>query len=174
MNNYSEDDIEKVALIEPEEEPGKSIFSKLIWVILPLILVAGGFILWKFVLSPPPDDSALVEIGDEITNAPPREPPPFGEVYKIENIILNPASGRRHFMVSIGLEVFEKNKLEDIKRREPLLRDNLISMFSAQPVDVLSDVRYRQAFRSRVKKIMDYQLGEGVVTRVFFERWVFQ
>ena len=174
MNSYTKNDIEKVALVDSEEEPKKGIIAKLIWVIAALILAGGGFVVWKFVLSPPLDDAALAEIGGETANAPPHKPPPFGEVYKIENIILNPASGRRHFMVSIGLEVFDKSKLEEIKRREPLLRDNLISMFSAQPVDVLSDVRYRQAFRSRVKKIMDYQLGAGVVTRVFFERWVFQ
>jgi hypothetical protein len=39
---------------------------------------------------------------------------------------------------------------------------------------VLIDIKYRQAFRARVKKIMDFQLGEGVVSRVFFEKWVFQ
>ncbi len=174
MNSYSEDDVEKVALIDQEEEPKKGVFSKLIWVIIAVILAGGGFALWKFILSPSSDDIALVEVGEEIVSAPPREPPPFGEVYKIENVILNPASGRRHFMVSVGLEVFDKSKLDEIKKREPLLRDNLITMFSAQPVDILSDIRYRQAFRSRVKKIMDYQLGEGIVTRVFFERWVFQ
>ncbi len=112
-----------------------------------------------------------VEIVDEI---PKHEPPPFGQVFKIEDLIINPSKGRRHFIVTLGLEYFDLDATEEIKRHEPLLRDNLITLFSAQPVDVLTNIKYRRALRSRVKRIMDYQLGEGLITRIFFEKWVFQ
>ena len=64
--------------------------------------------------------------------------------------------------------------IDEIRKREPLLRDNLITFFTAQPLEVLTNIRYRQAIRSRVKKILDYHLGEGAITRVFFSKWVFQ
>jgi len=51
---------------------------------------------------------------------------------------------------------------------------NLITLFSSQSREVLTNIKYRRALRARVKKIMDYQLGEGVVSRVFFQKWVFQ
>lgn len=171
MNEIPEDDIEKVALVDLSEETKKGFLSKLIWVVIIIIILGGGFAIWKFVLNKSGDGIVDVE---ETKKAPPREPPPFGEIYMINDVIINPMSGRRHFIVSIGLEVHDKNKINEIKKREILLRDNLITLFSSQPVDVLADIRYRQAFRSRVKKVMDYQLGEGVVSRVFFDKWVFQ
>ena len=77
-------------------------------------------------------------------------------------------------MVSVGLEYFDPEMKSVISKREPLLRDNLITLFSSQSREVLTNIKYRRALRARVKKIMDYQLGEGVVSRVFFQKWVFQ
>jgi len=141
-------------------------------------LIAGGgvggavfFLLPKLQHKAPAEvvESAAVE-----NEAPSNEPKPFGEVYQMTDIVINPASSRRVFMVTVALEVANKEMVKEIQKREPLLRDNLITMFASQPLDVLIDIKYRQAFRARVKKVMDYQLGEGAITRVFFEKWVFQ
>src|SRR4030042_4838095 len=61
------------------------------------------------------------------------KPPPFGEVFSLNDLIVNPAGGRRHFMVSIGLEYFDPTKADEIRKRESLLRDNLITFFTSQP-----------------------------------------
>jgi flagellar basal body-associated protein FliL len=102
------------------------------------------------------------------------EPLQFGEVVELDDIVINPAGSRRVFMVKVTLEVVDKEKSREVEKRQALLRDNLITLFASQPLEVLIDIKYRQAFRARVKKIMDFQLGEGVVSRVFFEKWVFQ
>lgn len=77
-------------------------------------------------------------------------------------------------MVSLGLEYFDAEVSAELGKRESLLRDNLITLFSSQPQEILTNIKYRRALRARVQKIMDYQLGEGAVTRVFFEKWIFQ
>jgi flagellar basal body-associated protein FliL len=159
--------------VTPEEGPrGKTFLARfgLPLAIAVVVLAAAGYFLFGRGKS---GKVAVVE--PSVTeSAPAREPPAFGEVYQISDLIINPADGRRHCMVSVGLEYYNAEKTPDIQRREPLLRDNLITFFSSQPIEVLTNIRYRQAIRSRVKKIVDYQLGEGVVTRVFFEKWVFQ
>lgn len=101
-------------------------------------------------------------------------PPAFGEIYEMQDLVINPSGSRRVFMVTVALEIADKEQVKEVTKRESLLRDNLITLFASQPLEVLIDVKYRQAFRARVKKIMDYQLGEGIVSRVFFEKWVFQ
>lgn len=175
MNEFGDDVTVETVSLDDEESSGRSRMPVIIAGAL-IVLAAGAFIVWKFVLNKSADDTELsgadsLAVIDEDGE---REPPPFGEVYIIDDIIINPVGQRRLFMVTIGLEVFKPELLDEIKKREPLLRDNLITLFSSQPINVLADIRYRQAFRARVMKIMDYQLGEGKITRIFFQKWVFQ
>ena len=174
MNEYGPEEVERLPLEEPEAARKRKLMTRLKWLLLAIVvLVLVGIPSWFLFLKPAPE--GIVEVEPEMMKPerkPPQKPPEFGEVYLIEDLIINSLDGRRHFMVSIGLEYFDKEKLPEIERREPLLRDNLITLFSSQPVEVLTNITYRQALRARVKKIMDYQLGEGVVTRVFFQSWV--
>jgi len=171
MNEFPTEEVERLNTDEPDQSARKSLFARLK---LPLIAVAvlgagaGG---WWFFLGSPNPQSKVVEPQQEAVS---KEAPAVGEIYQIGDIVINPADGRRHFMVSLSLEYTDPKAGEEIKKREPLLKDNLITFFSSQPVEVLTNIRYRQAIRARVKKILDYQLGEGVIKRVFFDKWVFQ
>lgn len=154
---------------EPNQKPRKKgIFPIIIGVIMLAagvgigVVLAPRLVVHKGVVEP--------EVGK--TSAAVKEG--FGEVYLIEDIIVNPSESRRIFMCSIGLEVANPELVKEVKKREVLLRDNFNTLFSSQTVETLLDIKYRQAFRARVKKIVDLQLGEGVVRRVFFEKWVVQ
>ena len=172
MDNYPEEEVEQLA-VDESEGAFKGLFSKLkIPLIIFLVLVLAVIAIYWFVLRP--NQEATGDESNEVTEQKLDEPPPFGNVFFIRDLIINPAGARRIFMVSVALEYFDEEKAAVLQEREPLLRDNLITLFSSQPQNVLTDIKYRRALRARVKKIMDYQLGEGVVTRVFFEKWVFQ
>ncbi|MBM3327322.1 MAG: flagellar basal body-associated FliL family protein [Calditrichaeota bacterium] len=164
--------VERIAVPESQavDNPPKK-KSPLVMIIIIIAAVGLGAVgVWKFL--PTGHKSGFSSDADSIR--PPRETPTFGEVFLIEDLIINPAGTRRVFMCSVGLEVADAEKVKEVKRRESLLRDNLLTLFSSQSMEVLLDIKYRQAFRARVKKIMDYQLGEGIVKRVFFEKWVLQ
>jgi len=171
MNSLREEEVEHLTAVEEGASTKvKLLYKKLkLPLLIILVLALVGFGVWFFLLRTPAEEGVV-----EVETRLPREPPPFGEVYFIRDMVINPSGGRRLFMVSIALEYFDKEKASEFKRREPLLRDNLTTLFSSQPPEVLTNIKYRRALRSRVKKIMDYQLGEGVVTRIFFEKWVFQ
>ncbi len=175
MNEF-DDSVERVSLVEPEDSGRSGLKKVLVIVLIVLVLGVGGFLAWKFLMTKPAEDELDSKIVDAVEEpmTPAKEAPPIGEIYIISDVLVNPARQRRIFMVSIGLEVSRNGVIDDIRAREPLLRDNLITLFSSQSQEVLTDIKYRQAFRIRVKRIMDYQLGEGAVNRVFFEKWVFQ
>lgn len=169
--NEPRGNIERIQVPDPERKEGGGGKGALKWVIVGAVALAVAAVaVWKF-LPALQGRHGLVETA-ESTRA--GEPTAFGEVIQMEDIVINPAGSRRVFMVTVTLEVANKESIAPVQKREALLRDNLITLFASQPLDVLIDIKYRPAFRARVKKIMDYQLGEGTVTRVFFEKWVFQ
>ena len=176
MDDFQDEEVEHLTVIDAEDDTyaKKALLQKLK---LPLmitgVVIVVGVVLWWIFLRG--DTEKLPE--DEIVEVDTRElhkPEEFGNIYVIKDLIVNPAGGARVFMVSVALEFFDKGILEELSRKEPLLRDNMITLFSAQSKDVLTNIRYRRELRKRVKKIMDYQLGEGVITRVFFEKWIYQ
>jgi len=169
--NESSTKIERVPVTEGGE-PKKKGGGALKWIIIGVVVAAAaGFGVWKFM----PGSSTPHGIVEPVdAEKKPEEPPKFGETFQLEDIVINPAGSRRVFMVVVTLELGDPEKKKEVEKREALLRDNLITLFASQPLDVLIDIKYRQAFRARVKKIMDHHLGEGIVTRVFFEKWVFQ
>lgn len=116
----------------------------------------------------------------------------FGEVYVIEDLVINPAQsgGRRHLLVSIGLE-YALDQGEDgghgssgdgiptglgleIQTREPQIRDNIITLLAGQELSVLADIKYRERIRESLKKAVNYYLHDGQVERLYFTKYVFQ
>jgi flagellar FliL protein len=181
MVNYAEEEVDRLSVVEKSDNEKKDLFArlKLPLIIAVIVVLLGGGGSWWFLIRPGANEEAVkTEDSDSLVTADKseidHEPPPFGEIFTIDDLIVNPSGGRRIFMVSLGLEYFKPENLAEMQRREPLLRDNLITFFSSQPAEYLSNIKYRQALRGRVKKIMDYQLGEDVVSRVIFQKWVFQ
>ncbi len=169
MDNFPDDEVEQTDLEESTESTIGGLFTRLrlpLIIVLAIVLVGGA--VWWFFFRTVPEELTSVASSESFT------PPPMGDIYMIDYLVINPLGGRRIFLVAIGLEYFEENAAEEIRRREPLLRDNLITFFSSQPKEVLTNIKYRERLRGRVKKIMDHQLGENTITRVVFVKWVFQ
>ncbi len=170
--NESSPKIERVPVLDPAVKKQKGGGGTLKWIIIGVVVAAAaGFGVWKFA---PGSNKAHEIVEPEGLEKKSEEPPKFGEVFQLTDIVINPAGSRRVFMVVVTLELANPEMKKEIEKRQALLRDNLITLFASQPLEVLIDIKYRQAFRGRVKKIMDHHLGEGTVSRVFFEKWVFQ
>lgn len=112
----------------------------------------------------------------EVTSHSKEGKSPVGEFYMIGDLIINPAEsgGRRHLMVSLGLEYHDSLVEEELKRRDPQLRDNLITLLAGQEISVLSDIRYREKIRVSLLKAVNYYLEEGEVEKLYFVKYVFQ
>jgi flagellar protein FliL len=99
-----------------------------------------------------------------------------GEFYMISDLIINPAEsgGRRHLMVSLGLEYHDELLKAELEKRDPQIRDNLITLLAGQQISVLSDIKYREKIRQSLLKAVNYYLEEGQVPKLYFVNYVFQ
>lgn len=103
------------------------------------------------------------------------KPEPPGEIYRMESILVNPTAtrGRQHLLVELGLEVDSPEVITELTTLDPLLRDNIITVLSAQPMDVLTNIMMRDKIKQRIQDIVNYYLSKGKVTKVYFIRYVF-
>jgi flagellar FliL protein len=94
----------------------------------------------------------------------------------INDLIINPAAsgGRRHLMVSLGLEYADPLLKVELENRDPQIRDNLITLLAGQDANVLTDIRYRESIRQSLLKAVNYYLESGTVEKVYFTKYVFQ
>jgi flagellar FliL protein len=108
--------------------------------------------------------------------AEPKEKSELGEYHMITDLLINPAAsgGRRHLLVSIGLEIHDPLLKEELAKRDPQIRDNLITLLAGQDASVLTDIRYREKIRNSLLKAVNYYLEEGQVQKLYFVKYVFQ
>jgi flagellar basal body-associated protein FliL len=98
------------------------------------------------------------------------------KIYQFPDIIVNPAgtSGRRFLVVSMSLEVSEAKALEELKVKEPILRDALITLLAAKSFEYVSDVLNMETLRSEIMDEVNKHLTKGKVTKIYFTGYVLQ
>jgi len=96
----------------------------------------------------------------------------FGATYTMEDLILNPmgATGKRIFKISLALEYDAANVElpEELKTREPFIRDFLLEYLGQVPEDSLGDIRNRSALRDSLQSHINTFLEGGEINRVLF------
>ncbi len=99
-----------------------------------------------------------------------------GEIVTINELVVNPKNtrGTRFFVASIGIMCGTKPQADEVKKKEPLIRDRLILFFSLQTLEVLSDISRREQIKAYVKAIIDREITTGPVKEVLFSRYIVQ
>ncbi|HEX7344346.1 MAG TPA: flagellar basal body-associated FliL family protein [bacterium] len=172
MNENSENRVEAEGAAAPEEASAKKKFNLgklpriagIIVAVLAFEAFSSHLLVKRLFFAPPP--------------APKRsaEETQVGEFHIISDLVINPAAtgGRRHLLVSIGLEYHDPKMEEELTRRDPQIRDNLITLLASQEVNTLTDIRYRENIRHSLLKAVNYYLEVGQVERLYFVKYVFQ
>ncbi|TKJ42235.1 hypothetical protein CEE37_00735 [candidate division LCP-89 bacterium B3_LCP] len=175
----------------------KALLGKPINIVMVVFAVIGVVLLSRvivqtFVFSPP--EQAVVHDGEASVHSQEREAKkeekkkdshgggqgegeePEEGIHMIENLVVNPANsgGRRHLMVSLGLEYHELHVKEELERLDPPIRDNLITLLAGQEMGVLADIKYRERIRKSLLKAINYYIEDGRVEKLYFVRYVFQ
>jgi flagellar basal body-associated protein FliL len=105
------------------------------------------------------------------------EPPqPFGQIYLIEDLVVNPfgSGGLRYALVSVGLESMNPKVIEELEARDAQIKDVLIQIFGSKTIEQLADVRTREQIRGEVKGRIDDVLPEEGLDAVYFVNFVLQ
>jgi flagellar basal body-associated protein FliL len=145
---------------------GTAVFAIILVVVLAVQAVSSHFILRATVFSKPPKTKAKEKT----------EKVEYGEIFQLDGLIVNPTDSRgsKHLLVDIGLQTTNAAIITELGEKELLLRDNINTFLSAQKLEVLTDIHMRQKIRERLKEIVDYNLEEGQVDKVYFIRYVLQ
>ncbi|GEM_PF-2028634 len=105
-----------------------------------------------------------------------QERPPFGEIYIIEDLVVNPAGsgGMRYLCVSVGLESKSLDVIEEITTRDTQIKDALIEVFSSKTMEELADIHGRDNIRREIKERVEQILPDQGLDAVYFVNFVLQ
>lgn len=97
-------------------------------------------------------------------------------IHTIENMVLNPAGsgGTRFLMVTVALELKSEAVAEEVKRRDPELRDVLLRVLGAKTVEQLADVTAREALKEELRDSTSAAFPRGAVRRLYLPQFVIQ
>lgn len=152
---------------EGGKKSNPAIFAIVLVLMLGAQAVGSHFLIKKMFFSKPPKPKVKTEKAE---NAP------FGQVFPLTGIIVNPKDtrGSKHLLVDINFQISNEKVAAQLTELDPLIRDNIITFFSAQRYEVLTDITMRENIRRRVIEIVNYHLSEGQVENAFFVRYVLQ
>jgi flagellar FliL protein len=125
-------------------------------------------------LTPPPVPG--VEPGTGEAGTLEGEVPAVGTITPIADIVINPSgtAGKRYLCATVALEAIEAPLVEEIKSREPQIRDLLIEILSRRTVDDLSSLQARENIRLEIEESVNDLLVNGDVVGVYFSNFVLQ
>ena len=97
-------------------------------------------------------------------------------IYAIENIVINPSGtgGSRFLSVSFGFELESKELEEEFIKREPIIRDALITIMSSKTVTELTDARQKEIVRYQIKKRVSKLMDTEELAGVYYTDFVLQ
>lgn len=99
-----------------------------------------------------------------------------GNVYAIEDIVVNPAGtgGSRFLSVSFGFAVESPSLAKEMEEREAQVRDVLITILSSKTVADLTDPKQKEVMRLQIKKRLSQVLETEELTGVYYTDFVLQ
>ena len=105
-----------------------------------------------------------------------QEKPEFGQIYTVEDVIVNPADsqGMQFILINFGFEVKSNSDLELLKKREIQVRDILIKILSSKTLAQLDGPEDKENLRKEVKEAIQKILPEGHLLNVYFSNYIIQ
>ena len=99
-----------------------------------------------------------------------------GPMFKIDNLIVNPAGsqGSRFLMVSVAVETSDAKLEEELRAREPQIRDVVISMLERQSMESLSQPGIRDTLKIQLSDTISVIAGTRSKLKVFLPQFVIQ
>jgi flagellar FliL protein len=146
-------------------------------VITVTVMAVAAFFVTNKVILPQFGPGGAQSTGDEHSTAETEPPKPGeGEVYLVEDLLVNPkgTSGKRYLSTSLGLEVGSEEAMEKLKARDLQVRDLLISVLSARTVAELTNPTERENMRLEIQKRLEEMLNGEKLAAVYFVDYVMQ
>ncbi len=166
---------------KPEKKGGFNI--KILLFGLPIFivqLVAVYFITANILLSRiQSNSSAVVQNPAQTKTAAPgtAKPKELGKfIYVPDDMIINPANtdGKRLLLASLGFDVSSDKDEQELKSKDVLLRDAVISVMSSKGMEQLASITYRDTLRTEITKKLSAVIPEVKINTIYFSKYILQ
>ena len=147
-------------------------------VAIVVVLVAAGLAAWLLFLRPEPE--ASVESEEEAAAEAQAHTGPVQYLEMAPSFVVNfPHQGRQRYMqASLSVMSRDSEAIAAVGRHMPLIRHNLINLFSAQLLLVFEDPagieRLRQLATDEVQQVLLNEIGREGIDEVLFTDFVMQ
>ena len=97
-------------------------------------------------------------------------------IYPIEDIIVNPADtdGKRLLLTSIGIDLAKPEMQNDLKAREVMVKDIIISTLAGKNISQLNDIAYRDSLKIEITAKMKKSIPSVTVNNIYFSKYIIQ
>ncbi len=97
-------------------------------------------------------------------------------IFPIDDIIVNPSGtdGKRLLLVSLGFDVASEENKNELKNKEVLLRDAVISTLSAKTLVQLDNIAYRDSLKYQIAYEVKEKIPSIELNDVYFSKYIIQ
>ena len=157
---------------EEEKKKGKKKGSLLKWIIfilVPLILLGGGgfFAYIKFFHSPA--ESEKKEVKKEKTGEE-----KLGYIYPLSTFVVNLSGGKRYLKASISLELDSEKGGEEMEKRLPRIRDNILMLLSNESFENISTPLGKDNLKKKITDKLNAFFRHGKIKNIYFTEFIVQ
>ncbi|MDP8237476.1 MAG: flagellar basal body-associated FliL family protein [Candidatus Hatepunaea meridiana] len=163
---------------EESSEASKGTFGWLKWIIIAfgaMVISVGAFILVKKLLLP---KYQTITVENQIAKEDKfmRQKPEMGIVYVFKDLTVNTlgSNGRRFVIVEYVIESRSKKTIDEVKSREPRLRDVFIKYLRRHTANQLLDLEFQEKSKSELIELVNTQLSTGNVDSLYYTKLIIQ
>ena len=97
-------------------------------------------------------------------------------IYPIEDIIVNPAytDGKRLLLTSVGIDLSKPEMQNEVKAREVMVKDIIISTLASKNISQLDDMSYRDSLKFEIISKMKKTIPSVTVNSIYFSKYILQ
>ena len=151
--------------------------NKILIIILAIILLfmimlgVGFFIMWNKMSSSIQQPEAEIE---NIEQEPEKES--IGHMFSLGTFIVNLSDegGKRYLRVSIDIELSGAELKEEIEKRLPQIKDNILMIIPSKTFNSLNSAEGKTALRNQLLLSINEVLNSGSIINMYFTEFVIQ
>lgn len=162
---------------EQEQPKKKSKFKLILFSLIVVFLIVAGFLFYLFLFS----NKAAIQTGsvlptDAQTTDAANKGTGIGPLYSFDTFIVNLADpgGIRYLKVSMQAEVDSNKVIEEMEKRNPQVRDLILTVLSSKTYAEVSTPQGKIALKQEIIRRLNLILTTGTVRNIYFTEFVSQ
>lgn len=164
---------------EDEGNTKKGFPSWLKWVLIGLVVIiveGGAFFLTKYIIMPKYFSRKVNQVLDEKTLEDKKEEREFGYIYNVKQITVNSkgSKGRRFILTEFAIEASDKDVIEEIKKRDPQIRNDIITFLRQHTVNQVLVPSFQGTSKTYLKTVINSRLNSGEIDSIYFTQLIVQ